>query len=391
MKDAAYTKGPVRVTGGGSRWRVVWSEDGSQHERTATTLERARVICDEQAVRIGGGQRNNAGVTVADVVGAWLDPVTRPGWRPGTRATARTLLEVHVVQRWGQVAAGKLTRQQVAQLAPEMNEAGYAFNTINSTLKNTRAVVRFGAGEGVWQSDGLLAALAMPDGIRADDVDDAIREGSKFPVPTRAQAAAFIEAHTAKHPPYGLMARLTLDCGGRFGEVTALQVEDIDRRTQSVMISKAYSETNGVLRLDAPKTRKGVRRVPFSDETAADLDSYLLDHDDRTKLLFHTMRGIPRPVRRSNFRARFTEPARAISGFPKHLTWHSLRHAAISRWIDEGNTLANVSLMAGHASVKFTLDNYYGASADYLADAHMLRRAGAGADTIDGDEYDPEG
>jgi integrase len=262
----------------------------------------------------------------------------------------------------------------VAKLAPEMLKRGYKFNTINNTLKATRALVRWGAAQGAWSSDLLLPSLAMPPKVRPNVPPKAVRRGPVYPISTRAQTAAFTAALTETYAPYGLMARLTEECGARFGEVTALDVSDVDLVGTQVWISKAYAEVDRVLTLKAPKTDKGTRWAPIGDEgVLADLAAYIAEHPGG--LLFHTRRGVPRPIRRGNFRSRYIEPARKVSGFPDRFTWHSLRHAAITRWIDDGNKLANVSTMAGHASIKFTLDHYYGSDSNAVIEAVELRRA----------------
>jgi len=375
VKDAHYMAGPVRVTGSEGRHRILWTEDGSQSERTAMTLELAIARADSEAARIAAGRHDHTAASVNDLIKAYLTPDTRPGWEDGTRATAKSVLEVHVGERFGKQLVGTLTPQQLAKIAPELASKGHPYNTINSILKNTRALVCWAAGEGVWQSEQLLAALAMPAKIRPKVVPRALRTGPKYSVPTDGQVYRFAQALGDHYDPYGLMARLTYDTAVRFGEVSALDILDIDLRAGELTVDKAFAEVNGVLELKAHKTEAGSRIVPISDEELLeDLAEYIANHRGGT-LLFHTMRGVPRPIRRSNFRNRFVEPARNVSGLPEHLTWHSLRHGGISAWVNAGIPVADVSRMAGHSSANFTLDTYYGANQDHVRNAAKLMRA----------------
>src|SRR5690606_3907688 len=52
---------------------------------------------------------------------------------------------------------------------------------------------------------------------------------------------------------------------------------------------------------------------------------------------------------------------RATSGYPRQFGWHSLRHNASTSWVNAGGKPADVSRIAGHHSVQFTINRYYGA------------------------------
>lgn len=43
---------------------------------------------------------------------------------------------------------------------------------------------------------------------------------------------------------------------------------------------------------------------------------------------------------------------------PRRFNWHSLRHFAVSTWIEAGMTPKTVQTFAGHASLQVTMDRY---------------------------------
>jgi integrase len=183
----------------------------------------------------------------------------------------------------------------------------------------------------------------------------------------------------------------------RFGELSALTPADVDVKRSRVVINKAYADVRGKLILSRPKSRSGVRVVGIIDERVmSELEQHVYrQRKEGSPLLFHTMRGAPKPLRRGNFRQRWIEPARLVSGFPDQYTWHSLRHKGITRWINLGLERATVTKMAGHASEEFTRRTYYGVDEEHVAGAiETGRRRMAGRALNPDFEFDdmgPEG
>jgi integrase len=76
------------------------------------------------------------------------------------------------------------------------------------------------------------------------------------------------------------------------------------------------------------------------------------------------------PIRRAWFRNSTWKPALKRSGL-EGLRFHDLRHTFVSLWIQLGRNAKEVSKVAGHSSVAFTLDRYghlYETDDDGLAD-----------------------
>jgi len=60
---------------------------------------------------------------------------------------------------------------------------------------------------------------------------------------------------------------------------------------------------------------------------------------------------------RSNIGVKEFRPARERTGLP-NLIWHTLRHFAVSCWIERGLSPKTVQTVAGHKSLQVTMDRY---------------------------------
>ena len=88
----------------------------------------------------------------------------------------------------------------------------------------------------------------------------------------------------------------------QFGEVTALQRQDIDVEGRAVTVQRSFSEVRGQgLVVGPPKSRAGIRTLALPDSLVTLLDQHLRTWVglEASALVFTTPVG--RPVRRGNF------------------------------------------------------------------------------------------
>ena len=110
-------------------------------------------------------------------------------------------------------------------------------------------------------------------------------------------------------------------------------------------------------RIERPKSRHGVRRVPLP-QTLADA---LADHRTQAKdpcedgLVFTSRRGTP--IDPDNLRRRMLVPLLAKVGVDAG-GWHLLRHTCAAIRLVDGQSVVQVSRMLGHHSPGFTLATY---------------------------------
>jgi integrase len=171
--------------------------------------------------------------------------------------------------------------------------------------------------------------------------------------------------------------------GLRWGEAIALRVRDIHTLTRIITVAQTVEELNGTVRI-VPETktdasRRTIAAPPFLIEAIA---AHLAAHrpgvgpDD---LVFVGDKG---GVLRRSFSQRVFNPAAHRAGL-EGLTFHGLRHAAVSAMVSEGVHPRIMAKRAGHSASRLTLDLYSHVSDEADKDAARLlqtRFAGAFAD-----------
>ena len=149
--------------------------------------------------------------------------------------------------------------------------------------------------------------------------------------------------------------------GLRIGEALALRWSDvkIDAAVPSIVVR-------------ASKTDGGVRAVPLAAVVVDELRDLREWTDPGARaLVFPTPRGsayLP-----GNFRNRVFYPARDAVGLPSTITPHSLRHSALTSWLEAGATPMLAAAWAGHSDGGALIVRTYGhvrpAHADHVLDA----------------------
>lgn len=166
-------------------------------------------------------------------------------------------------------------------------------------------------------------------------------------------------------------------CGLRFGEITALTVGDLDLGDKPMIrVNKAYTDDRGTLYLKETKTGED-RNVPLPRLVAVMLKSELAGRDSMERVWSAPRGG--GAIRHGSFTKSGSRFGKAVSNsialagvddekFPK-VTFHDLRHTAVSLAIKAGANVKVVQRIAGHSSATITLDTYAGLFTDDLHDS----------------------
>jgi integrase len=155
------------------------------------------------------------------------------------------------------------------------------------------------------------------------------------------------------HPDSRALLLVLGYAGLRWGEATALRVQDIDLLRSRLNVRQAASDVAGVLTYTTPKNH-ATRTVPMPAFLRAELEP-LLDGKSMTDLLFTAPQG--GAWRNANFRSRRFDKAVAAAGL-QSLTPHELRHTAASLAVQAGANVKAIQRMLGHQSAAMTLDVY---------------------------------
>jgi integrase len=145
-----------------------------------------------------------------------------------------------------------------------------------------------------------------------------------------------------------LMVIFAASTGARAGEQWAIRWQDVNFDKRELRIKRrvdAYGEEG------APKSTDGVRTVPLSAQLVSALKAWKL------KSRFSKPEDLIFPNRRGADIGHDNLIKRDVAG-AKRFNWHSLRHFAVSGWIEAGMAPKTVQTFAGHASLQITMDRY---------------------------------
>ena len=150
------------------------------------------------------------------------------------------------------------------------------------------------------------------------------------------------------------MVLFAASTGLRAGEQWALRWRDVNVATSLLNVERrvdAYGEEG------PPKSDAGLRDVPLSEMMLRSLKEWRLksNYSDANDLIFPNKKG--RFMCHDNMiKRRYKPTLEAAEVFD--INWHSLRHYAVSTWIEADLAPKTVQTFAGHSSLAVTMDRY---------------------------------
>ncbi len=372
--------------GAGDRWRACWHEGGRRRQCESVTeaglaakLARVseRLAADAPHTERPGG----------DLIAYYLSPDRHPADRPWSRKhadTQRRLCARYLAPVIAHLACQDIRTadmQAAVNAAPTAGEGARLARTIS-------ALVSAGLAGGYLTSPRLKLVRWQPAGRPVPPPQTSIAgESALFvdpaEIPAPADVTRLAQALAAQSDRYELMACFAAYTGLRWGELAALTTGQIDQAARTVTVDRKVIEIGGTLHTEPPKGRKQRRTIyprqtpggyPLADRVAARIDAACAEQQagaNPAGLIFPSPKGTP--WRSSNFARRVLAPAYHAAGWRpaattgSRWTWHSLRHVfcttALFTWHMDP---ADVSRLAGHASIRITLDMYIGTTAGTL-------------------------
>lgn len=154
-----------------------------------------------------------------------------------------------------------------------------------------------------------------------------------------------------------LLVRMLLATAARLGEAWALQWQDIDFENGTVTIRRA-ADPHGFLK--GVKTASGVRTLELDWETVRLLSLHRTQQEERSESISETSfvfrADKSGAVSQNVVRLCLIKMLKRAS-IP-HISIHGIRHSVGSLWLDQGQSLAEVSMKLGHSSPAFTATVY---------------------------------
>jgi len=349
-------------------FRVVW-RDPTQPGRQSMTFDDRRQA--EQTIKLldANGQRltlavevanaiRRGGPTVEDVVREHVDLLNRVG--EDTRTGYRLLARDHITPHLGALPVRALTWQQVTLWIRELQKKGLS----NKSIANVHGLLSAAMNTAVrlgYRAENPCAAVRLPRNQRAGD-DMVVLEPEELDL---------ILDNTADH--YRPFIVTLVGTGMRFGEATALHVEDLslDAHPPTIRVNKAWKrDGERQLFIGAPKSARSRRTISLSPDLAEMLRGLTVGKRG-TDLVFDNVAG--RPIRNNTFWATHWTPAINKAHNPvdsngepdpdarrltKRPRIHDLRHTHASWMLAEGMDMFTLSRRLGHETYATTDARY---------------------------------
>jgi integrase len=276
-------------------------------------------------------------VTVGDYAGRWI--TQRPNLRPRTVALYRWLLGKHILPYLGGVELGRLDTAMIREWRATLLGNDVSEGMAAKAYRLLRAVLMTAVNE-----DELLRR--NPCRIPGADQE----KPPERPVLSLAQVVALADAMDER---YRALVLVTTFACLRWGEVSALQRQDIDTATGLIRVRQQFIEVRGVgLVLSQPKSRAGVRTVSVPPSilpvVRAHLAAFVGESPD--SLVFTGPTGAP--IWRGNFNklVRWSTAVEKI-GMPG-LHFHDLRHTGNTVAARTGASTRELMARMGHDSTQ---------------------------------------
>lgn len=336
---------------GTSTWRVRWRQDGRQRSLTfadATSAELFRTNIE----RYGPAEA----FRIIDLVDDGAAKLTLVQW-----------CEAHIATLTG-IEDGTRNRYK-AYIANDLTQIDRPLEAVSPTVVAAwvnQMEEDGSSGKTIANKHGFLAA-AMQHAVRERKITSDPCEHTRLPRKDGAEmtfltAAEFELLHAAMTPRWQPVARWLVGTGLRFGELTALQVRDVDATHGTVRVHQAWKGRyagSEERRKGTTKTRKGQRTI--------NVPASLLDVVDLARpldaLLFPTEGG--GAISHQLFRNKAWLPALGRAGatdadprLTKRPRPHDLRHTCASWMIQAGIPLPVIQQHLGHESITTTVDRY---------------------------------
>lgn len=328
-----------------TRWTASWrNPDGRIQCKDFKTKAEAMAYEAQMLSQVQAGDYANphAGKTkLATVYLDWKNLESR--LKPKTRASYDSLWKCLVEPKWGNTQISRITRAEVKNW---INESGSITGNKVSASRMRQSLFVLNAILNHAVEMGLLNKNILGE-LRS------LLPKLNEPAKKRTIERKELERLANECGDYKLLILVAGYLGLRWAELVALTPEDFDFKNKSILINKTMTEVNGNFELVTTKSGQS-RAIPILEFFQVELMEKVVATPSGTPV-FHSAKG--GYLRSSNFARRVFVPALDRAQLQK-ITFHDLRHTAISHQIEGGADIVSVSKVAGHSSPATTLRIY---------------------------------
>jgi integrase len=325
---------PVRFR---ARWRT--PEGKSRSETFDKWVDADRKLVSVEHSKMTGSYVDPAAgrVTFSDRSERWL--AESVDLKPRTLHGYRSILNKHVLPRWGPAGLARIDRSGVKAWVTEMVAAGKGPGTIRNVVNVLK---------------GALSS-AVDAGVIATNP----AHGVRLPRPATDEmlflTAGEVDLLARKiDPRFSTLVIFAAFTGLRAGECAALRWDRVDLLRATVDVVESAAEVAG--RFEVGPTKTYERRSVQMPRFVADL---LGEHQAVTGpggFVFRSPAG--GPMRHTAFYRRQFKPAVNAAELDSRLRFHDLRHTAAALLVVERAHPLAVKERLGHSSITVTMDRY---------------------------------
>jgi integrase len=340
QRGARYGSGTLvkRAGPNGETWIAKWRDGGRQvqrglgfvhskkHPGGLTRAEAEAALAKlRQQVAVASASERRAGAeraaeekrrTVAQVGEALIAAKRAAGRKPSTIESYSHWLRIHIIDFFGPMAVGEITRDDVRAFSAALERKGLAPKSRANALGVLHSVIEFAIDEGWVAGENPVKRVEKPS-LAATDPDIRFLEAEEVEALLRAvpdDALGRVER---------VMYVTAAMTGMRQGELLGLRWRDVDWTAQRIRVRRAFVRGE----FGTPKSKRSSRSVPLASRVAAELEllfgdsAYKRDDD----LVFaHPATG--NPIDRSKLLKRFKSALRRAD--VRAVRFHDLRHYA---------------------------------------------------------------
>lgn len=276
----------VDITTGTKRW-VSRTVRGS---RTEAEVELAAL-----ADQIDYPRRRALDTTIEQLVTTWYDLASRH-WAPNTRRHTRSVIDCHLIPRFGHLPVGKLTPVDIDDFYADLLAHGGTRNQplTTGTVARIHGVLRRGLNQAVrWEWIWTNPAIhATPPRVAHREI-----------TPPTPEAVARLLAAAEPIPGLATCLRVAATTGARRGQIVALRWSDINLTHGWISYSRSISEEPGGQLVIVPTKTRRRNRVALDAATTARLVQHreAVEHRANSaggQAQGRRLRVLPRPRRR---------------------------------------------------------------------------------------------
>ncbi|PWE29351.1 site-specific integrase [Maritimibacter sp. 55A14] len=288
----------------------------------------------------------SSGKTIRDACESWLKTCERNGLERATIRSYRGHVMHHIDKKIGGLLVAEISRGDVREFVDDLQDAGVSRSMTKKVLASLRSALSE-AVEREWVAHNVAREVKLKRNRREDE---------ERTIPTKDEIRTMIDKAPDQHRPLIVTALFT---GMRISELRGLTWDCVDFDKTVIRVEKRADRFNS---MGKPKSRTSKRVIPMSPTVVSTLKAWKLTcPNGELSLVFPNGKG--NVENHSNIHNRVFVPLLVNNGIvdedgkPK-FSFHALRHAAASLFIEQGWPPKKIQSILGHSSITMTMDVY---------------------------------